>query len=84
MAERDPIDTLTGEQLAELDELVIFPATQTWVIAHAYEQACRELCAHGTTRGLADRFMPFDEVNELLGLDRWEQPPADGPGDSEP
>lgn len=85
MSETGRTPALTADELDALGyRVVIFPATQTWVIAHAYEQVCRELRAHGTTRGFADRFMPFDEVNELLGLDRWEQPPADGPEDSEP
>ena len=35
--------------------------------ARAYEELCRELVAKGTTRELLDRFMPFDDVNELLG-----------------
>jgi hypothetical protein len=28
--------------------------------------------ATGTSQGLRDRMMPFDDVNDLLGLSRWQ------------
>ena len=52
---------------------MIFPSTQTWVFARAYEELCKELLRTGTTAGLAERFMPFDEVNELLGIEELER-----------
>jgi 2-methylisocitrate lyase-like PEP mutase family enzyme len=74
MSETGRSPALTADELQELGyRIVIFPSTQTWVMAHAYEQVCRELLEHGTTAGFADRFMPFDEVNELLGLKEWER-----------
>ena len=73
MSETGRTPALTADELQQLGyRVVIFPSTQTWAIAHAYEAVCQELRRHGTTRGLTERFMPFDEVNELLGLSRWE------------
>jgi methylisocitrate lyase len=80
MSETGRTPALTTAELQDLGyRIVIYPSTQTWVIAHAYEEICRELLEHGTTSGLADRFMPFDEVNALLGVDRWEHSGADAP-----
>lgn len=74
MSETGRTPALRADELQELGyRMVIFPATQTWTIARAYEDVCRELLAHGTTAGFADRFMPFDEINELLGLSAWER-----------
>jgi 2-methylisocitrate lyase-like PEP mutase family enzyme len=73
MSETGRTPALTADELQALGySVVIFPATQTWAIAHAFDEVCHELREHGTTRGFADRFMPFAEVNELLGLARWE------------
>jgi 2-methylisocitrate lyase-like PEP mutase family enzyme len=73
MSETGRTPALSASELQELGyRVVIFPSTQTWTIAHAVEAVCRELRRHGTTRGFTERFMPFDEVNRLLGLARWE------------
>jgi hypothetical protein len=37
-----------------------------------YQELLDELQKTGTSMGLRDRMMPFDEVNELLGITRWE------------
>lgn len=75
MSETGRTPALRAAELEQLGyRMVIFPATQTWTIARAYDDVCRELRTHGTTAGFAERFMPFDEVNELLGLERWERP----------
>ncbi len=74
MSETGRTPALRAGELQELGyRMVIFPATQTWTIARAYADVCRELRLEGTTAGFADRFMPFDEVNELLGLEAWER-----------
>jgi 2-methylisocitrate lyase-like PEP mutase family enzyme len=78
MSETGRTPALTAEELQALGyRLVIFPSTQTWTLAHAFDAVCQELRQHGTTRGFADRLMPFDEVNELLGVSRWDAVPAD-------
>jgi methylisocitrate lyase len=73
MSETGRTPALSAEELQALGySVVIFPATQVWVIAHAFEAVCQELRERGTTAGFADRFMGFEEVNELLGMARWE------------
>ena len=51
--------------------LILFPSTQTWLFARAYEDLCETVVRDRTTAALADRFMSFDDVNDLLGLDEW-------------
>jgi 2-methylisocitrate lyase-like PEP mutase family enzyme len=78
MSETGRTPALSAGELQELGyRVVIFPATQTWTIAHAVETVCREVRQHGTTRGFADRLMPFEELNELLGISRWEAVESD-------
>jgi methylisocitrate lyase len=74
MSETGRTPALRADELQELGyRVVIFPSTQTWVFARAYEELCQELLRTGTTAGLADRFMAFDEVNELLGVEELER-----------
>jgi 2-methylisocitrate lyase-like PEP mutase family enzyme len=61
----------TAELEAMGYRIVIYPSTQTWVIAKAYLELCTELAAAGDTRAMRDRMMSFDEVNALLGLEDW-------------
>ena len=53
-------------------KLVIFPSTQTWLFAKAYEELCQAVLRDRTTASLADRFTSFDDVNALLGLAEWQ------------
>ncbi len=61
---------------ADLEEmgykLVIFPSTQTWLFAKAYEELCQAVLRDRTTAALTDRFASFDDVNALLGLAEWQ------------
>jgi methylisocitrate lyase len=52
--------------------IVIFPSTQTWLFARAYEELCQAVVRDRTTASLADRFTTFDDVNALLGLAEWQ------------
>jgi 2-methylisocitrate lyase-like PEP mutase family enzyme len=52
--------------------LVIFPSTQTWIFAKAYEELAQAVVRERTTASLADRFTSFDDVNALLGLREWQ------------
>jgi 2-methylisocitrate lyase-like PEP mutase family enzyme len=60
----------------ELEEmgyrLVIFPSTQTWLFARAYDELCQAVVRERTTVSLLDRFASFDDVNALLGLAEWQ------------
>lgn len=51
--------------------LVIFPSTQTWLFARAYDELARAVARDRSTGAVADRFMSFDDVNDLLGLAEW-------------
>lgn len=73
MSETGRSPTLTADELQELGfNIVIFPSTQTWLFARVYQELLEELQRTGTSEGLRDRMMPFDEVNDLLGIARWE------------
>ena len=73
MSETGRTPPLTASELQELGySIVIFPSTQTWLFARVYQELLDELTATGTSMGMRDRMMPFDDVNELLGLSRWQ------------
>jgi methylisocitrate lyase len=73
MSETGRSPTLTADELQELGfNIVIFPSTQTWLFARVEQELLEELQKTGTSEGLRDRMMPFDEVNDLLGIARWE------------
>ena len=73
MSETGRSPALTADELQELGyRIVIFPSTQTWLFARAYQELLDELLETGTSMGLRERMMPFDEVNGLLGIDTWE------------
>lgn len=62
----------TSELEAMGYKLVIFPSTQTWLFAKAYEELCQAVVRDRTTASLGDRFTSFDDVNALLGLAEWQ------------
>jgi 2-methylisocitrate lyase-like PEP mutase family enzyme len=75
MSETGRTPAMSAAELQELGySVVIFPSTQTWLFAHAYESLCNQVLAHGTTASLRSQFMSFDDVNDLLGLERWQAP----------
>ena len=76
MSETGRTPPLTADELQELGyRVVIFPSSQTWIFARAYAELCAELRETGTTQGIRDRMMPFDEVNELLGMEELQRLP---------
>ncbi len=73
MSETGRTPPLTADELQQLGySIVIFPSTQTWLFARVYQELLDEVMTTGTSMGMKDRMMPFDEVNELLGLSRWQ------------
>jgi methylisocitrate lyase len=73
MTETGKSPTVPTEELEAMGfKLVIFPSTQTWLFARAYEELCAAVVRDRTTGALGDRFMSFDEVNALLGLAEWQ------------
>lgn len=73
MSETGRTPPLAADELEQLGySIVIFPSTQTWLFARVYQELLDEVMATGTSMGMRDRMMPFDDVNELLGLSRWQ------------
>jgi 2-methylisocitrate lyase-like PEP mutase family enzyme len=73
MSETGRSPTIPTDDLEAMGyKIVIFPSTQTWVFAKAYEELCQAVVRDRTTGSLADRFTSFDEVNSLLGLAEWQ------------
>jgi len=76
MSETGRTPPLTAAELQELGyRVVIFPSSQTWIFARAYAELCAELRETGTTEGIRDRMMAFDEVNALLGMEELQRLP---------
>lgn len=74
MSETGKTPLLSAAELEELGyKVVIFPSTQTWIFAKVYQEFLDELKEKGTTREFTDRMMSFNDVNELLGLQRWDR-----------
>ena len=72
-AETGRSPAIPTDELEEMgSKLVIFPSTQTWLFAKAYEELCQAVLRDRTTSALADRFTSFDDVNALLGLAEWQ------------
>lgn len=73
MSETGRTPPLSAAELQQIGySIVIFPSTQTWLFARGYQELLDEIKATGTTAALRERMMPFDDVNELLGLAHWE------------
>jgi 2-methylisocitrate lyase-like PEP mutase family enzyme len=73
MSETGRTPPLTADELQALGySIVIFPSSQTWLFAQVYQELLDEILTTGTTQGLRERMMAFDDVNDLLGLSRWE------------
>lgn len=73
MSETGRTPPFTAAELEQLGySIVIFPSTQTWLFAHVYQELLEEIKASGTSLGLRDRMTSFDEINDLLGVGRWE------------
>jgi len=50
-------------------QLILYPLAALLAAARAMELVCRQLRQEGTTAGLEDRLMPFDEFNGLIGVE---------------
>jgi 2-methylisocitrate lyase-like PEP mutase family enzyme len=73
MSETGRSPAIPTEELEAMGyRIVIFPSTQTWVFAKAYEELCQAVVHDRTTASLTGRFTSFDDVNALLGLTEWQ------------
>lgn len=69
MLEHGRTPLLSAKELETLGyDLVIFCVASTYVIAKAVTKLMRELKRTGTTVGMLDEMIPFDEFNKLVGL----------------
>ncbi len=69
MLEHGRTPLLTAKELEDLGyDLVIFCVASTYVIAKAVTKLMKELKTTGTTAGMIDEMIPFNEFNELVGL----------------
>lgn len=73
MSETGRTPLLTADELQELGySIMIFPSTQTWLFAKVYQDLLEEVMKTGTSVGMRDQMVSFDEINEMLGLERWQ------------
>ena len=63
-------------------DLILYPVAGLYASAQALGTVYRRLRETGATRGADDRLMPFEQFNELIGVDesralaaRYEEPP---------
>jgi len=65
---RTPV--LPKERLVEMGyQLILYPLAALFAAARSIELVARRLRREGTTAGLEDRLMPFDEFNDLIGVE---------------
>jgi 2-methylisocitrate lyase-like PEP mutase family enzyme len=75
MSETGRTEVMTAAEIQDAGyDVVIFPSTQTWLFARVYKDLCETVLATGSTEGMRDRFMSFDEVNATLDLSGWQRP----------
>lgn len=70
MIEHGKTPLLTIKELQDLGfKLAVFPLTNLYAATYAMVHAMKELYEKGTTAGYVDHLVPFDQFNELIGLD---------------
>ncbi|HHW07519.1 MAG TPA: carboxyvinyl-carboxyphosphonate phosphorylmutase [Clostridia bacterium] len=71
MVEGGRTPLLTTDELEKMGfSLVIFPTASVYVTAAAVKKLMEELMRDGTTKGMMDQMIPFEEFNNLIGLPR--------------
>ncbi|OGP81867.1 MAG: hypothetical protein A2Y95_05375 [Deltaproteobacteria bacterium RBG_13_65_10] len=61
---------LTRDELRDLGyALAVCPLTAIYAAAKAMKDVYSHLRAHGTTRDILDRLLPFDEFHDLVRLE---------------
>jgi 2,3-dimethylmalate lyase len=72
MVERGVTPLITREELAELGfALILWPVGPLFAAANALKHYYGNLRKNGTAKDSVDKVMPFDEFNEIVGLDEW-------------
>ncbi len=86
MVEQGRTPVLNRSELAALGfDLILYPVAGLYASAQALATVYRRLHAAGTTRGAEDLLVPFEQFNELIGVDesralaaRYEEPTGQG------
>jgi 2-methylisocitrate lyase-like PEP mutase family enzyme len=73
MSEHGKTPLLSREEIAGLGyEIALYPSSTLFAAAASAREIARALRERGTTRDVLDRLLPFGELNELVGLSRWQ------------
>jgi 2-methylisocitrate lyase-like PEP mutase family enzyme len=73
ISEHGKTPLLSRAELAELGyAIVLYPSSTLFAAAQSTREIARALREQGTTRDVLDRLLPFGELNELVGLGRWQ------------
>jgi 2-methylisocitrate lyase-like PEP mutase family enzyme len=73
MSEHGKTPLLSRSELADLGyAIALYPTSTLFAAAQSAREIARSLREDGTTRDTLDRMMPFGELNELVGLERWQ------------
>ncbi len=74
MVEGGKTPLLSVQELEQIGyKIVIFPNTAIRSLARAVSEVMQELYATGTTRGFLERMFTFQEINELVELNKMQQ-----------
>ena len=57
--------------------IALFPSSALFAAARSAHEVADALATAGTTAGILDRLEPFGDLNELLGLSRWQNEEAE-------
>jgi 2-methylisocitrate lyase-like PEP mutase family enzyme len=73
MSEHGKTPLLSRAELAELGyAIALYPSSTLFAAAMSAREIARTLREDGTTRNALDRVLPFGQLNELVGLGRWQ------------
>ena len=73
MSEHGKTPLLSRDELAELGyAIALYPSSTLFAAAGSTADLARRLREEGTTAGVLERMMPFEELNAVLGKDEWD------------
>jgi 2,3-dimethylmalate lyase len=79
MSEHGKTPLLSVDEIAELGyAIALYPSSTLFAAARSAREIAEILKRDGTTRGELDRLLPFDELNEVVGLAAWQSEEAEG------
>ena len=73
MSEHGKTPLLSRDEIAGLGyQIALYPSSTLFAAAASALEVAAALRERGTTRDVLDRILPFGELNELVGLSRWQ------------